>query len=148
MFYRNVPYVINREVPFHSPFRSNKETLEINHGDIKIVQDPKVTYLGCILDSYMSGEAIATKVMGKVNGRLKFLHRKSSFLTYTLRRMLRNALIQPHFDYAASAWYPNLTKTFAKKCEFVKINVSIFAFKREKGIMLVLLSLKQLIGFL
>ena len=26
------------------------------------------------------------------------------------RRLLRNALIQPYFDYACSAWYPNLTK--------------------------------------
>ena len=24
--------------------------------------------------------------------------------------MLCNALIQPHFDYACTAWYPNLTK--------------------------------------
>ena len=27
-----------------------------------------------------------------------------------LRRLLCNALIQPHFHYACCAWYPNLTK--------------------------------------
>ena len=27
-----------------------------------------------------------------------------------LRRVLCNALIQPHFDCTCSAWYPNLTK--------------------------------------
>ena len=26
-----------------------------------------------------------------------------------MRRLLCNVLIQPHFDYACSAWYPNLT---------------------------------------
>ena len=26
------------------------------------------------------------------------------------RHLLCNALIQPHFDYAYSAWYPNLAK--------------------------------------
>jgi hypothetical protein len=112
--------------------RRNKEILEINHGDIQIVQYPKVTYLGCILDSYMSGEAMATKVMGKVNGRLKFLFRKSSFLTYTLRRMLCNALIQPHFDYAASAWYPNLTKTFAKKMQICQNKCIRFCLQKGK----------------
>ena len=28
----------------------------------------------------------------------------------SLRHLLYNVLIQPHFDYAFSAWYPNLTK--------------------------------------
>ena len=29
--------------------------------------------------------------------------------------MLCNALIQPHFDYACTAWYPNRTKKKQKK---------------------------------
>ena len=29
-----------------------------------------------------------------------------------LNRLLRHALIQPRFDYAFSAWYPNLNKKF------------------------------------
>ena len=29
--------------------------------------------------------------------------------------MLCNAFIQPHFDYACTAWYPNLTKKKAAK---------------------------------
>ena len=32
-----------------------------------------------------------------------------------LRRLLCNALIQPHFDYACSVWYPNLNKKFKTK---------------------------------
>ena len=37
------------------------------------------------------------------------------FLTPELRRLLCNALIEPHFDYACSAWYPNLTQKLSLK---------------------------------
>ena len=56
----------------------------------------------------MSGEPMGLKVINKINGKLKFLYWKNSFFTPGLRRMLCNALIQPHFDYACSAWYPGL----------------------------------------
>ena len=69
-----------------------------------------MTYLGCILDEDMYGDSMATKVLGKFNSKLRFLHRKNRFLTAGLWRLLCNALIQPHFDYACSAWYPNLNK--------------------------------------
>ena len=57
----------------------------------------------------MSGEPMALKVINKTNGKLKFLYWKNRFLSPELRRMLCNALIQPHFDYKCPAWYPNLT---------------------------------------
>ena len=60
---------------------------------------------------------MATKVLGLINGRLKFLSRKQRFLTYRLRRLLCNALIQPHYDYACSAWYPSLSKRLLKKIQ-------------------------------
>jgi len=95
----------------------NLDELDIRHGEIKIKQYSKVPYLGCILDQNMSGESMATRVLGKINGRLKFLFRKQTFLSFPLRRMLCNALIQPHFDYACSAWYPNLNKKLTKKIQ-------------------------------
>ena len=58
---------------------------------------------------------MVTKVLSLINGRLKFLYRKQTFLTYSLRRLLCNALIQPHYDYACSAWYPSLNKRLLKK---------------------------------
>ena len=67
---------------------------------------------------------MATKVLGLVNGRLKFLFRKQRFLTYPLRRLLCNALIQPHDDYACFAWYTSLSKRQLKKFKYPKINVS------------------------
>ena len=63
-----------------------------------------------MLDETMLGETMTLSVINKVNNKLKCLNRKNRFLTPALRRLLCNALIQPHFDYACSAWYPNLTK--------------------------------------
>ena len=73
--------------------------------------------MGCILDDNLSGMSMASRVLNKIGGRLNFLYRKESFLNLKLRRMLCNALIQPHFDYACSAWYPNLNKSLTKKMQ-------------------------------
>ena len=60
---------------------------------------------------------MAIKVLGLVNRRLKFLYRKQRFLTYPSRRLLCNALIQPHYDYTCSTWYPSLSKRLLKKIQ-------------------------------
>ena len=91
--------------------------LDIRRGEIQIKQHKEVKYLGCILDSNTSGEAMAIKVLSKVNSRLKFLYRKQGVLNGSLKRLLCNALIQPHFDYASQAWYPNLPKTLSIKLQ-------------------------------
>ena len=94
--------------------------LKINYKNTQIKQHSKVTYLGCILDETMSGESMALKVTNKINSRLKFLKRKNKFLTPALRRLLCNALIQPHSDYASSAWYPNLTQKMKSKIQITQ----------------------------
>ena len=63
---------------------------------------------------------MALKVINKINSRLKFLYRKNRYLTPYLKRLLCNALIQPHFDYACSAWYPNLNKKLKSKLQTVQ----------------------------
>ena len=63
---------------------------------------------------------MVTKVLGLINGRLKFLYRKQKFLTYSLDRLLCNALIQPHYHYACSAWYPSLNKRLLKKIQILQ----------------------------
>ena len=95
-------------------------TLDIQYGDVKTKQYSKVTYLGCKLDESLSGEAMALKVINKINGRLKFLYRKNRYLTPYLKRLLRSALIQPHFDYACSAWHTNLNKKLKSKLQIVQ----------------------------
>ena len=94
--------------------------LNIKYQDIEKKQHSQVTYLGCVMDETTSGEPVALKVINKINGKLKFLYRKNSFLTPGLRRMLCNALIQPHFDYACSAWYPNLNVKLKKTANNAK----------------------------
>ena len=79
-----------------------------------------MTYLSYELDESLSGEAMALKVMNKINGMLKFLYRKNRYLKLYLKQLLRNALIQPHFNYACSAWYSNLNKKFKRKLQTVQ----------------------------
>ena len=54
-------------------------------------------------------------MLGKINGKLKFMFRKQRCLYNSLRRLLLNALIQLHFDYACTSWFPMLNKRPAKK---------------------------------
>ena len=110
-----------KSVLFFTKNRKKKiGTLDIQYGDVKIKQYPKVTYLGCELEESLSGEAMALKVINKINGRLKFLYRKNRYLTPYLKRLLCNALIQPHFDYVCSVWYPNLNMKFKSKFQTVQ----------------------------
>ena len=69
------------------------------------------------MDCNLSGEEMATAVLKKINSKLKFLYRKQNFLSKSLRRLLCNALIQPHFDYACQAWFPNLSKSLLMKIQ-------------------------------
>ena len=68
----------------------------------------------------MSGEPMALKVINKINGKLKSLYWQNKFLTPELRRTFCYALIQPHFDYACPAWYPNLTEKTKKKVQIIQ----------------------------
>ena len=76
--------------------------IDIPYKDAKIKQYSKVTYLGCVLDECLTGESVAMEVCAKVTSKLKLLYRKK-FLLKDLRRLLCNALTQPHVDYACAA---------------------------------------------
>ena len=82
-----------------------------------IKQHETVEYLICQLDSKLSGEAMTSKVLKKINAKLKFLYRQSRYLTPAYRRLLCNALIQPHFDYGCSSWFPLLKKKLKLKLQ-------------------------------
>ena len=58
--------------------------------------------------------AMGLSAINKINNKLKCLYRKYRFLTI-LRRLPCNALMQPYFDHACSAWYLNLTKTLKNR---------------------------------
>ena len=108
-----------KSVLFASKFkRKNIKKSHIKYGDIKIKQDSKVKYLGCLLD--------------EINNKLKFLYHENSFLTPELDGLLLNALIQRHFDYACSAWYPNLTKKLKYRIQTTQNKCVRFCLQLDK----------------
>ena len=106
--------------------------LNIKYKNIKIKQHSQVTYLGCVLDETLSGESMALKALNKINEKLKFLYRKNKFLTPAPCRMLCDAITQPHFDYACSAWYPNLNEKLNKKIQIAQNKCVWFCLKSDK----------------
>ena len=99
----------------------NAKSLYIVYNGIEIKQHAEVKCLGCILNESLSSESMALNVIDKINSHLKFLHRQNHFLTPPLCRLLCNALIQPFFDYACTAWFPNLLKKLRLRLQ-CKIN--------------------------
>ena len=111
---------------------------------IKVAQHKEINYLGCLFDEKSSGESMALRVIEKINW-LKLLWRKNWFLTPALRRLLCNALIEPHF--VSSAWYPNLQKKFSDKLRFARTNALDSAYPWVTDTTLGLESLKKSIDF-
>ena len=91
--------------------------INISFAGHSIKQHETAEYLGCQLDSKLSTEAMASKVLEKINAKLKFLYRQISYRTPAYRRLLCNALIQPHFDYGCSSWFPLLRTNLKLKLQ-------------------------------
>lgn len=94
------------------------DQLDIKCKDVNISSKSSVKYLGVNIDQDMSCSTVANCFLGKINGKLKFLHRKAAFFGLRERKMLCSALLQSHFDYACNLWYRNLST--ALKCKFQK----------------------------
>ena len=110
----------------------NAKSLNIVFDGIEIKQHAKAKYLGCILDESLSGESMALDVIDKINPRLKFLRRQNRFLTPPLGRLLCNALIQPPFDYACTAWFPNLSKKLSLRLQATQNKCIRFRLQLDK----------------
>jgi hypothetical protein len=114
--------------------RISADPITITRNDVTLKQFSTVEYLGCLLDETLSGREMALKVLTKINGKLRFLYRQGKYLNPRLRRMLCNTLIQPHFDFACSAWYPNLTNCLKSKLQIAQnkcIRYCLFLNNRE-----------------
>ena len=72
--------------------------LKICFQDHSIKQYNCVEYLRCLCDNDLCGESMARRALKKINGNLKFLYREAIFLNPSCKRLLCNALIQPHFS--------------------------------------------------
>lgn len=82
----------------------------------EVIQNVKsVKYLGLQLDEELSGESIVKEITKKVNSRLRFLYRYKDYLRTESRKTLCTALIQCHFDYSCSSWFPGINKGLSDK---------------------------------
>ena len=80
-----------------------------------VKQHDTVQYLGCQLDSKLSGKALTSKVLRKINIKLKFLYRESMYLILAFKRPLCNAQMQPHLDCVCSSRFLLLKKNLKIK---------------------------------
>lgn len=96
---------------------SRSSELKIKVGDTIIAAKNSVKYLGCILDSSLSGESMGQNVVSKTNQKIKFLARKASLLDKETRKLLAAVLIQPQFDYACTSWYSGTPKGIKTKLQ-------------------------------
>ena len=72
---------------------------------------------------------MCSNILKKCNARVKYLYRKSKFLTPHSRRLLASALVQCHLDYACSFWYSGLTKQFKTQLQNVQNRLIRFVLK-------------------
>ena len=91
------------------------KSLVIKCNGTEINSTSSVKYLGATIDQFLSFDAMARSVLQKANARLKFLYRKKEFLTQHTMKLLVMSLIQCHFDYCCTIWYPGLTQMLKNK---------------------------------
>ena len=85
-----------------------------------------VKYLGIQIDEDLAGESIVKEIVKKANTRLKFLYRCKDLLNFESRKTLCTALIQCHFDYACSSWFPGINTTLMKKLQIMQNKIIRF----------------------
>ena len=79
-----------------------------------------------LLDKTISGETMALNVINKINNK------EIVSLIPALKCLLCNALIQPHFDYACSAWYQNLKKKLKHRVQITRNKCMRFCLHLDK----------------
>ena len=94
--------------------------LSISYGDYSLKQHNTAEYLGSYLDSNHHGESMSCRVLKEISTKVNFLWRQSNYLNYPSRRLLSNNLIQPHFDYGCTSWYPLLSKNLKTKSQIAQ----------------------------
>ena len=62
-------------------------------------------------------EFTVMKCLWKTTLNLQFLYRQNQFLNPKLCGLLSNSLIQSHFDYASTSWYPLVSQKLSRKIQ-------------------------------
>ena len=112
-------------------FGSKKRLRKVNDFEVRcnnevIKQVTNVKYLGLQLDNHLSGESTVNNILKKTNSRLKFLYRHKDMLNFKCRKTLCSSLIQCHFDYSCSSWFPGVNKTLKDKLQIAQNKVIRF----------------------
>ena len=95
-----------------------------NNTHIKVSDEVK--YLGIKLDKCLSCNSIVKAILHKCKSRLKFVYRHNDVLVGNVRKVICTSLIQSHFDYGISAWYPGLTKHLKQKLQIAQNKMARF----------------------
>ena len=72
------------------------------------------------IDNDLSGKSIVNDIIKKANSRLNFLYKYREMLNFGSRKTLCSALIQCHFDYSCSSWYPGIGKVLKHKLQVMQ----------------------------
>ena len=88
-------------------------------------------YLGLQIDNDLAGNSIVDEIVKKVNSRLRFLYRYKDLLNFESRKTLCSALIQCHFDYSCSSWYPGINKGLQNKLQVAQNRTVRFILKLD-----------------
>ena len=112
-------------------FGSKRKLKRVNSFEVRcnneVIQHVNsVKYLGLQIDNDLAGDNIVKGIVKKANSRLKFLYRYKDMLSFKCRKTLCSALIQCHFDYACSSWYPGIRKELTKKLQVMQNKVIRF----------------------
>ncbi|MCU7801520.1 MAG: reverse transcriptase family protein [gamma proteobacterium symbiont of Lucinoma myriamae] len=113
------------------PRLRSKSNLSIECKGTVIEPKDNVKYLGAILEQYLTGESMVNSILQKANARLKFLYRKQKFLNLHTKKLLVTSLIQCHFDYACSFWYPGLSKMLKNRLQITQNKIIRFVLKMD-----------------
>ena len=116
---------------FGSKRKLNKVSeFSVEYGNTKISSQKCVRYLGVTIDQCLSGDAMATSIISKTIGKLKFLYRYKGILSFTLRKTLSTLLLQCHLDYCETAWYPSLSIKMKRKMQITQNKIVRFILNR------------------
>jgi hypothetical protein len=63
---------------------------------------------------------LLSTLINKIDARIIFLYRQSSFLNEKSRKTLCSSLVQCYFDYSCSSWYSALSQKLKKKLQIMQ----------------------------
>lgn len=105
--------------------RSN-DTLSINFLGKQIVERPEFKLLGVTIDNKLSFSSHVTNLLAKCQQNISFLWRTASSLDLKYRKLLANAIVNPHLDYCSSVFHLFLSKQDCQKIESMQYKLMRF----------------------